>query len=141
MTTYESNPTGPMASGSIATPAGALAAAGGDGALNGQRNPDELRAELSRLRTEVGETLEALIQRLDVPARVQGKAREVTERAKQTATQVVDQAQQKAQDASQLVAQKVPGVVKQRRAQTAALAGVVMLVGLLVTGIVVRRSR
>lgn len=140
MTTYESNPTGPMASGSIATPAGALAAAGGDGALNGQRNPDELRAELSRLRTEVGETLEALIQRLDVPARVQGKAREVTERAKQTATQVVDQAQQKAQDAGQLVAQKVPDVVKQRRAQTA-LAGVVMLVGLLVTGIVVRRSR
>jgi hypothetical protein len=140
VTTYESNPTGPMASGSIATPAGARAAAGGDGALNGQRNPDELRAELSRLRTEVGETLEALIQRLDVPARVQGKAREVTERAKHTATQVVDQAQQKAQDARQLVAQKVPDVVKQRRAQTA-LAGVVMLVGLLVTGIVVRRSR
>jgi hypothetical protein len=137
---------GPVASGSIATPPGALAAAGADaagvgGAQNGLRSPDELRAELSRLRTEVGQTLEALVQRLDVPARVQGKAREVTERAKQTATQVVDQAQQKAQDAGQLVAQKVPAVVKDRSGQTAALAGVVVLAGLLVAGILVRRSR
>lgn len=146
MTTHESNPTGPVASGSIATPPGALPSgrlspSSVGLAHDGQRSPDELRAELSRLRAEVGETLEALVQRLDVPARVQGKAREVTDKAKQAAAQAVDQAQQKAQDAGQLVAQKVPDAVKDRSGQAAALAGVVVLVGLLVAGVLVRRSR
>lgn len=139
MTTYESDPTGPVASGSLAAPHG--------GALNGERGADELRVDLSRLRTELGETVEALVDRLDVPARVQGKAREVTDRAKETAAQVVDQAQQKAQlaqqkaqEAGHLVAQKVPDVVRERSGRTAALAGVVVLVGLLVAGVLVRRS-
>ncbi|MGI8798474.1 MAG: DUF3618 domain-containing protein, partial [Pseudonocardia sp.] len=106
-----------------------------------------LRVDLSRLRTELGETVEALVDRLDVPARVQGKAREVTDRAKENAAQVVDQAQQKAQlaqqkaqEAGHLVAQKVPDVVRERSGRTAALAGVVVLVGLLVAGVLVRRS-
>ncbi len=109
----------------------------------GERDPEELRVELDALRSELGATVDVLANRLNVPARVQDKVHEVTDRAKQTAAQVAEQAQHTAQAANQRVAQLpvVGPLVSRRPAMTAVAAAAVLAVGLVVAGLVARSSR
>ncbi len=109
----------------------------------GERDPEELRVELDALRAELSATVDVLVNRLNVPARVQDKAREVTDRAKQTAVQVAGQAQQTAHAANERVAQ-VPVVgplVSRRPGIVAATAAAVLAIGLIVARIAARRSQ
>lgn len=50
------------------------------------KDPDELRADVERTRRDLGDTVEALVHKTDVPGRVKEKAHEGVEQVKETAT-------------------------------------------------------
>src|SRR5690606_3836162 len=51
-------------------------------------SPDQLRAQLAELRADLGETVEELVQRLDVPARARARKDEIVATARQRVAQL-----------------------------------------------------
>jgi hypothetical protein len=47
---------------------------------SGERSPDELHVEIEELRAELGETVEELARRADVPSRLREKREETAQR-------------------------------------------------------------
>lgn len=80
------------------------------------RTPGELRSDIDELRADLGDTVEELAHRVDVPARVRAKREETTEQVQQQLTQ-----------ARALVAEKAPAAQAAVREQPA-IAGAIALV-------------
>lgn len=76
-------------------------------------DPEELRHEIERTREELGDTVEALAQKIDVKARVQDRVADIRQRAQASAAQGTR-------------------AVQDRGVPVAALAGVVLLLGLVI---------
>lgn len=105
------------------------------------RDPDALRADLEERRKELGDTVEELAHRADVPARMREKKDESVARVQQTVAQTTERVQQtvattsrrirqEAGRAQKTLAEKAPAlnaaVRKQQRAILAGTAAVVM---------------
>lgn len=87
-----------------------------------QRSAEELRADLGALRGDVGDTVEELVNRADVPARVRATREAKTEQVKQQVEQ-----------ARAVVAEKAPAVDAAMRERPALVAGAALvLIGLLI---------
>ena len=87
------------------------------------KSPEELRAELSAKRAELGDTVEELAHRVDVPAQVKAKKAETVAKLQDAKTQAarrVHESTEKVRAAltgkSSVVQQKVDGVVTRGRA-------------------------
>lgn len=78
-------------------------------------DPAELRADIEKTRRELGDTVEALVQKADVPARVKAKGHEVTEKAAETA----QQAKAKAAETAAQVGEKAAETAQQVKAKAA----------------------
>lgn len=90
----------------------------GDHAANG-RSPEVRRADLDELREDLGDTVEALARRIDVPARVQARREEVTAQAKEQLHRAQEVLEEKAPPVGRAVREQ-PGTV------TAAVAAVLV---------------
>ncbi len=78
------------------------------------RTPEELRDDLGELRNELGDTVEELTHRADVPARVKAKRDETLERVQQQAAHVQNVIVEKApqvQEQVQTTAREQPWLV------------------------------
>jgi hypothetical protein len=84
--------------------------------------PDALREDIARTREQLGETVEALVARTDIKARVQQRAAEAVTQARQQARQL---------------SSRLPDQPNARAAGLAMMASVVLLTGWLL----VRRAR
>jgi Fe2+ transport system protein B len=78
-------------------------------------DPAELRADIEKTRAELGDTVEALVHKADVPARAKAKGHEMTEKAAETA----QQAKAKAAEAAAHVGEKAAGTAQQVKAKAA----------------------
>lgn len=87
------------------------------------RTPEELRSDLTELRAELGDTVEELAHRVDVPARVRAKKEEATERVQEQVAQ-----------AREVIAQKAPGVQQALRERPALVGGIALVVSYLLVG-------
>ncbi|MEO6088759.1 MAG: DUF3618 domain-containing protein [Umezawaea sp.] len=80
-------------------------------------DPAELRADIEKTRRELGDTVEALVHKADVPARAKAKGHEVTEKAAETAQQAKVKAAETAQQvkarAATVTAQAVEAIPPQ----------------------------
>ncbi|GGP71728.1 DUF3618 domain-containing protein [Saccharothrix coeruleofusca] len=84
-------------------------------------DPDVLRADIELTRQELGDTVEALVHKVDVPARVKENAHERVEQVKQRGQQVKEKATAVAGQAAGALPPPV------RRHPAALVAGVVAL--------------
>ncbi|MHA6794436.1 DUF3618 domain-containing protein [Pseudonocardia bannensis] len=98
-------------------------------ASEAHRDPDHLRTDLDELRGDLGETVEELTARLDVPSRVRARGRETVAQAQQTARQVRG-----------VVAEKAPAVDIALRERPGVVAAVSAGAALLLYGIARRSS-
>ena len=100
-----------------------------------KRDPDELRADIEATREELGETVEELAHRVDVPARVRERRDETVARVQQTVAHTTDTVQQRvaqttatvqqqAARAHETLAEKAPVVDRTVRERPAAVLGV-----------------
>jgi hypothetical protein len=74
------------------------------------KSPEELRAELEAKRAELGDTVEELAHRVDVPAQVKAKKAETVARLQDAKTQAARRVQQSTAKVRASIAGKVPGV-------------------------------
>lgn len=117
-----------------------------------RRDPDELRADLEQQRRELGETVEELVHRVDVPARARERRDEAvaqvrryadrtTDAVAQRARQASGQARRQAARAGDVLHDRAPGferAVRERSAALLAVAAALTLVTLIRSG---RRRR
>jgi hypothetical protein len=103
--------TGPRHDIGTGAHAGAPADARPDGRQDPQRDIEKLRAE--ELRAEIGDTVQELTHRVDVPARLREKRAETTERVHAQVTQ-----------AREVIVEKAPGVQAALRERPALLGGI-----------------
>ncbi|MGW7101727.1 DUF3618 domain-containing protein [Streptomyces sp. NPDC054838] len=87
----------------------------------GTPTPEELREQIEHTRDELGQTVEALAAKADVPARAKEKTAAAKEQAAEKAALVSGQIRSKAEHAAQLVAHKTPQPILDRGRQAAAL--------------------
>lgn len=85
-------------------------------------DPAELRRDIENVRTEMADTVNALVHKLDVKGRAEDKAREIKAQATEKIQEVRTQAPEKAKQLAETV-QRKPHV-----AVGAALAGLVLLI-------------
>ncbi|MDL4816545.1 DUF3618 domain-containing protein [Actinomadura opuntiae] len=113
------------------TPHGASAGAGSDrdsggsGEARGEQgeSPEELQAEVERTREALGDTVEALAAKADVPTRAKQKAEQVKQRAAETVQQRWHQARDAAGDVKVgSVARQVQGQAKEGATRVASKA-------------------
>jgi ElaB/YqjD/DUF883 family membrane-anchored ribosome-binding protein len=115
------DPTGPPPAVDGATTAAPVAADRPVVSPPDERSPEEIRDDIGELRSELGDTVEELVHRVDVPARLREKKDETTERVQQQVTQ-----------AREVIAEKAPAVDTALRERPGAVAGgVAVLLGLL----------
>jgi hypothetical protein len=107
------------------TPAGTTPAAG-----TPERTPEELRGDLGELRAELGDTVEELTHRADVPGRVRAKREETAERVQEQVAQ-----------AREVIAQRAPEVRDTVRERPALLGGIALVLSYLLVGRLRRRRR
>jgi hypothetical protein len=103
--------------------------ASGSGTASGDRSPAQVRQDLDELRGELGDTVEELANRVDVPARARAARDETVQRARRQVAHVQD-----------VVAQRAPGAaatVRERPGLVGGIAGLVLV--LLVLGGIRRR--
>ena len=103
----------------------------------GQRSPAELRSDLEALRTELGETVEELHHRVDVPARVKESAADAADTVKGAAAGAAAFARDQVELGRQVLADKAPPVeaeLRERPGRAALIAAVpvVLIFALLV---------
>jgi ElaB/YqjD/DUF883 family membrane-anchored ribosome-binding protein len=91
---------------------------------------DELRRDLDEVRAELGETVEELAHRADVPARVRAKRDEMTAQAR---LQVAH--------AKEVVAEKAPVVKQAARERPWLVAGLALVIGMIIAKLSARRNR
>jgi len=94
-----------------------------------ERSPEELREELDTLRAELGETVEELAHRVDVPARVRAKREETTARVQEQVTQ-----------AREVIAEKAPTVEAALRDRPGLVAGIALVLSYLLVSRLRRRK-
>ncbi|NUT94790.1 MAG: DUF3618 domain-containing protein [Saccharothrix sp.] len=82
------------------------------------QNPAELRADIERTRGDLGDTVEALVHKVDVPARVKETAHEKVEQVKDTAQQGAVQVKEQAATVAERV--NTAAAVAAEKAQEAA---------------------
>jgi hypothetical protein len=109
--------------------------------MSGNKTQDELRAELGELRAEIGDTVGALAERVDVPARVKARKDETAARVQEQAAQARLLVRQQSTKAQDLVAAKAPALDKAVREQPALAAAVTALIAFLVVGSRIRSRR
>ena len=71
------------------------------------QSPAELKADIERTRGELGDTVEALVHKADVPARVKESAHESAVRVKETAQEGVTRVKETAQESGQQHAEEL----------------------------------
>jgi ElaB/YqjD/DUF883 family membrane-anchored ribosome-binding protein len=91
---------------------------------------DELRRDLEGVRTELGETVEELAHRADVPARVRARRDEMAE-----------QARLQLAHAKEVVVEKAPVVKQAARERPWLVAGGALAVGMIIGKLRGRRNR
>jgi hypothetical protein len=94
------------------------------------RSPDELREELNGLRAELGDTVEELAHRLDVPARVRAKRDETTAWLREQLVQ-----------ARAVLAKKAPAVEAALRDRPGLVGGITLVLSYLLVSRLRRRKR
>ncbi|MHA6625610.1 DUF3618 domain-containing protein [Pseudonocardia sichuanensis] len=93
--------------------------------------PQDTRREVEELRSELGDTVEELAHRVDVPARLREKRAETTERVQAQVTH-----------AREVVAERAPAAQEALRERPALVAGVGVVLGyLLLRALRGRKSR
>jgi hypothetical protein len=98
-------------------------------ASGAERSPEELRDELDTLRAELGETVEELAHRVDVPARVRAKREETTARVQEQVVQ-----------AREVIAEKAPTVEAALRDRPGLVAGIALVLSYLLVSRLRRRK-
>jgi hypothetical protein len=98
-------------------------------ASGAERSSEELREELDTLRAELGDTVEELAHRVDVPARVRAKREETTARVQEQVTQ-----------ARTVIAEKAPTVETALRDRPALVAGIALVLSYLLVSRLRRRK-
>jgi hypothetical protein len=98
-------------------------------ASGAERSPEELREELDTLRSELGETVEELAHRVDVPARVRAKREETTARVQEQVTQ-----------AREVIAEKAPTVEAALRDRPGLVAAIALVLSYLLVSRLRRRK-
>lgn len=93
------------------------------------RTPEELRGDIGELRADLGDTVEELAHRVDVPSRVRAKREETTEQVQQQLTQ-----------ARALVAEKAPAAQTAVREQPAIAGAIALVLSYLLVSRLRRRS-
>jgi hypothetical protein len=94
------------------------------------RSPEELREELGTLRAELGDTVEELAHRVDVPSRVRAKREETTARVQEQVTQ-----------ARAVLVEKAPTVDAAVRDQRTLIAAITLVLSYLLVSRMRRRKR
>jgi hypothetical protein len=94
------------------------------------RSPEELREELGTLRAELGDTVEELAHRVDVPSRVRAKREETTARVQEQVTQ-----------ARAVFAEKAPTVDAAVRDQRTLIAAISLVLSYLLVSRMRRRKQ
>lgn len=109
----------------------------------GQRSPAELRSDLEALRTELGETVEELHHRVDVPTRVRESAAGAADTVKGAAAGAAAFARDQVELGRQVLADKAPPVEAELRERPgrAALIAAVPVVLIFVLLVFRRRGR
>lgn len=79
----------------------------GDGQTGSTEDPQELRDQIERTRADVGDTVEALAGRADVPGRAKRRASDAAERAKAQVSQRSTAARQKGEEFRERFAERV----------------------------------
>jgi hypothetical protein len=97
---------------------------------SGARSPEELREELGTLRAELGDTVEELAHRVDVPSRVRAKREETAARVQEQVTQ-----------ARAVLAEKAPTVDAAVRDQRTLIAAITLVLSYLLVGRMRRRKQ
>lgn len=103
-----------------------------------QETPSEqdIQAEIEQTRERLGETVEELVAKADVKARAKDKAAELKAKAQVKAADAKTKAQVKAADVKTTAQEKAAGVSRndlvQRRWPVAAVAGAVVIAGLII---------
>jgi hypothetical protein len=96
----------------------------------GDRTPEKLRGDLVELRAELGETVEELAHRADVPARLRDKRAETKQRVQEQVTQ-----------ARKTIADTAPAVRSNLREQPALVSGLAAALTFLLISLMRRRRR
>jgi ElaB/YqjD/DUF883 family membrane-anchored ribosome-binding protein len=96
----------------------------------GERSPDELRVELETLRAELGETVEELARRADVPSRLREKREETAQRVHEQVAH-----------ARETIAETAPVVQSTLRERPALVTGLAVALAFLLISLVRRRKR
>lgn len=94
-----------------------------------ERTPEELRNDLGELRAELGDTVEELTHRVDVPARVRAKREETTA-----------QVQEQVAHARAVLAEKAPAVETTLRERPAVAGGIALVLSYLLVSRMRRRK-
>jgi hypothetical protein len=94
------------------------------------RSPEELREDLGTLRAELGDTVEELAHRVDVPSRVRAKREETTARVQEQVTQ-----------ARAALAEKAPTVDAAVRDQRTLIAAISLVLSYLLVSRMRRRKQ
>jgi Protein of unknown function (DUF3618) len=95
-----------------------------------QRSPEELSRDLRELRAEVGDTVEELAHRVDVPARARAKKDETVERVRQQVART-----------RAVAADKAPAVRSSLRDTRVVAGGAALAVVVVLIPVLRRRSR
>jgi ElaB/YqjD/DUF883 family membrane-anchored ribosome-binding protein len=102
----------------------------GEERASGTRTPEELREDLGELRAELGETVEELAYRADVPARLRERRTEVTQRV-----------QQQVATTRRVIADNAPAVQSTLRENPALVSGLAAALAFLLLGMMRKRRK
>jgi hypothetical protein len=78
----------------------------------GEKSPEELRAELAAKRAELGDTVEELAHRVDVPAQVKAKKAEATAKLHDAKTEATRRVHESTEKVKAAITEKTPVVQK-----------------------------
>jgi transposase-like protein len=111
-------------------------------ASDADRSPDELREELVELRAELGDTVEELAHRVDVPARVRAKRDETATRVRAKLDETTVWLQKQFAQARAVLAETATGVEATLRDRPGLVGGITLVASyLLVSGLRRRKRR
>ena len=77
---------------------------------NTEKSPEELRAELAAKRTQLGDTVEELAHRVDVPAQVKAKKDDTVARLQEAKTEAARRVHEGTEKVKAAIAEKAPVV-------------------------------
>jgi ElaB/YqjD/DUF883 family membrane-anchored ribosome-binding protein len=104
-----------------------------------KRTPDELRRDIERTRSELGDTVDALAQKADVKAQVSAKADDVKAQVSTKADDVKAQVSTKADDVKAQVSTKADELARTAEQRPIPAIGVALAVGFILGRLLRRR--